>query len=175
MNIWHGYKQERGCLVRFVGLANTMLKDKESASDNHVLACNLAICSPIEKKNPQKTFLIWLLATPPHLKHVATLPCNLSLIACFPVCFLRHFVLCTICLHYSRECSFFTRSTRLILRPWKSRARIKTGLRSVFFINCCLLNRLIDASVYKLKTIYITQRPAYLILIILLRTSKNKQ
>jgi len=30
-----------------------------------------------------KPFLIWLLTTPPHLKCVATLPCNLSLIACF--------------------------------------------------------------------------------------------
>ena len=29
-----------------------------------------------------KPFLIWLLTTPPHLKHVATLPCNLSLMAC---------------------------------------------------------------------------------------------
>jgi len=26
---------------------------------------------------------MWLLTTPPHLKYVATLPCNLSLIACF--------------------------------------------------------------------------------------------
>ena len=30
-----------------------------------------------------KPFLIWLLTTPPHLKYVATLPCNLSLMACF--------------------------------------------------------------------------------------------
>ena len=30
-----------------------------------------------------KPFLIWLLTTPPHLKYVATLPCNVSLIACF--------------------------------------------------------------------------------------------
>jgi len=30
-----------------------------------------------------KPFLIWLLPTPPHLKYVATLPCNLSLIVCF--------------------------------------------------------------------------------------------
>ena len=30
-----------------------------------------------------KPLLICLLTTPPHLKHVATLPCNLSLIACF--------------------------------------------------------------------------------------------
>ena len=30
-----------------------------------------------------KPFLIWLLRAPPHLKYVATLPCNLSLMACF--------------------------------------------------------------------------------------------
>ena len=30
-----------------------------------------------------KPFLIWLLTTPPHVKYVATLPCNLSLMACF--------------------------------------------------------------------------------------------
>ena len=30
-----------------------------------------------------KPFLIWLLTSPPHLKYVATLPCNLSLMACF--------------------------------------------------------------------------------------------
>ena len=30
-----------------------------------------------------KTFLIWSLTTPPHLKYVATLSCNLLLRACF--------------------------------------------------------------------------------------------
>ena len=30
-----------------------------------------------------KPFLIWLLTTPLHLKYVATLPCNLSLMVCF--------------------------------------------------------------------------------------------
>ena len=30
-----------------------------------------------------KPFLLWLLTTPPHLKHVATLPSNLSLMDCF--------------------------------------------------------------------------------------------
>jgi len=30
-----------------------------------------------------KPFLIWLLTTPPHFKYVATLPCNLSSMACF--------------------------------------------------------------------------------------------
>jgi len=30
-----------------------------------------------------KPSLIWLLTIPPHLKYAATLPCNLSLMACF--------------------------------------------------------------------------------------------
>jgi len=51
-------------------LANTLLKDEESARDNHVLACNFAKYSPIEKKFTDrlssKPFLIWLLTTPPH-------------------------------------------------------------------------------------------------------------
>ena len=42
MNIWQSYKQERGCLMHFARLANTLLKDEESARDNHVLACNFA-------------------------------------------------------------------------------------------------------------------------------------
>jgi len=39
MNIWQSYKQERDCLMHFARLANTLLKDEESARDNHVLAC----------------------------------------------------------------------------------------------------------------------------------------
>jgi len=42
--------------MHFARLANTLLKDEER--DNHVLACNFA-------------------------KYVATVPCNLSLMACF--------------------------------------------------------------------------------------------
>ena len=38
VNIWQSYKQERGCLMHFARLANTLLKDEESARDNHVLA-----------------------------------------------------------------------------------------------------------------------------------------
>jgi len=30
-----------------------------------------------------KPFITWLLTTPPHLKYVVTLPCNMSLMACF--------------------------------------------------------------------------------------------
>ena len=33
MNIRQSYKQERGCLMHFVRLANTLLKDEESARD----------------------------------------------------------------------------------------------------------------------------------------------
>jgi len=35
----------RGCLMHFARLANTLLKDEER--DNHVLACNFAKYSPI--------------------------------------------------------------------------------------------------------------------------------
>jgi len=47
---------------------------------------NFATYSPIiflTHRHSSKPFLIWLLKTPPHIKYVATLPCNLSLIACF--------------------------------------------------------------------------------------------
>jgi len=64
--------------MHFVRLACTLLKDEESARDNHVLACNFA-------KNLPNSFLIPLLTTPPHLQYVAALPCNLSLMACFDV------------------------------------------------------------------------------------------
>jgi len=41
------YKQERGCLVQFVRLANTLLKDEESARDTTFFACNFARYSPL--------------------------------------------------------------------------------------------------------------------------------
>jgi len=42
MNVWQIYRQECGCLVLYARLANTLLKDEESARDNHVLALNFA-------------------------------------------------------------------------------------------------------------------------------------
>jgi len=68
-------------------LANTLLKDEESAWDSHAVACNFAKYSPIlifflTFRLSNKPFLIWLLTTPPHFKYAATLPCNLSLMAC---------------------------------------------------------------------------------------------
>ena len=47
MNVPQSYKQERSCLMHFARLANTLLKDEESARDNHVLACNFAKYSSI--------------------------------------------------------------------------------------------------------------------------------
>ena len=41
------YKPERGCLMHFARLANTLLKDEESERDNHVFAGNFAQNSPI--------------------------------------------------------------------------------------------------------------------------------
>jgi len=72
--------------MHFARLANTLLKDGESARDNHVLACNFAKIyrfTNVTDRLSNKPFFIWLLTTPPHLKYVATLPCNLSLTACF--------------------------------------------------------------------------------------------
>jgi len=63
-----------------------VLTKRTSARDNQVFACNFAKYSPIKKfthRLSNKPFLIWLLTTPPHLKYVATIPCNLSLMACF--------------------------------------------------------------------------------------------
>ena len=49
VNIWQSYTQERGCLLNFAHLANTLLKDEENARDNDVFAFNFAIYSPISK------------------------------------------------------------------------------------------------------------------------------
>jgi len=66
---------------------NGVLAMLASARDNHVLACNFAKYSPIliffTHILSNKHFLIWLLTIPPHLKYVATLPCNLWVMACF--------------------------------------------------------------------------------------------
>jgi len=70
-------------------LANTLLKDEESARDNHVFACNFNQIFIDFKffftlRLSNKPFLICLLTTLPYFKYEATLPCNLSLMArCF--------------------------------------------------------------------------------------------
>jgi len=68
-------------------IPNTLQKGGESARNNHVLACNFAKYSPMlnffTRRLSNKTLFICILTTPPHVKYVATLPCNLSLMACF--------------------------------------------------------------------------------------------
>ena len=84
VNVWQSYKQERGFLMHFARLANTLLKDEESARDNHVFACNFAKYSPIlfffTRTLSNKPFLIWLLTTPPHptTQQPVTLRANLK-------------------------------------------------------------------------------------------------
>jgi len=79
--------QERGCLVYFLSLLAVGWPGAQSAWNNHVLACNFAKYLPIlffTGRLSNKPFLIWLLTTPPsHLKYIASLPCNLWLIACY--------------------------------------------------------------------------------------------
>ena len=53
----------------------------QGARHNYVVACNFAKCLPIKSFSLTclaKSLLIWLLTTPPQLKYVATLLCNLS-------------------------------------------------------------------------------------------------
>ena len=63
VDIWQSYKQERFSLMHFARLANALLKDKESARDNHVLAFNFAKYSQIlivfTHRLSNKPFLIW--------------------------------------------------------------------------------------------------------------------
>ena len=47
MNIWQSYKQERGCLIHSVHLANTVLKVNESARHHPPFARNYAKYSSI--------------------------------------------------------------------------------------------------------------------------------
>ena len=86
VNIWQSYKQERDCFVHFFRLLSPCWPSSQRARDNHVLACNFAKYLPIYKffslTLSSKPFLIWLLTTIPHLKYVATLHYNLSLMAC---------------------------------------------------------------------------------------------
>ena len=61
-------------------------QDEESARGNHVLALtlpNIHRFTKIAVRLSNKPFLICLLTISPHLQCVATLPCNLLLMACF--------------------------------------------------------------------------------------------
>jgi len=86
VTIWQSYKQERDCLLHFLRLLAVCWPGAQSARDNDVVACNFAKYSRIKKithRLSNKPFLILSLTTPSHLKYADTLPCNLSLTACF--------------------------------------------------------------------------------------------
>jgi len=55
VNIWQSYKQEGSCLVHFVCLATTLLKDEESAQHIPPFAHNYAIYSQFLKKSLMKS------------------------------------------------------------------------------------------------------------------------
>ena len=71
--------------MQFVRLSTTLLKDEESA--RNFLLVTLPHIHRFKKnftdRLSNKPFLIRLLTTPPRLKYVASLACNLSWIACF--------------------------------------------------------------------------------------------
>jgi len=81
--------QRLGCRLLTVWRAvspsfSSVFAKHTSAWDNHVL-CQIFndLKNVFTHRLINKLFLIWLFTTLPHLKYVATLPCNLSLMACF--------------------------------------------------------------------------------------------
>ena len=74
-------------LVHFLRLLAVCWPGAQSPSDNHRLLVTLPnirrFKNPFTRRLSNKPFLIRLLTTPSHLKCVATLPCDLSLMACF--------------------------------------------------------------------------------------------
>ena len=70
----------------FARLVDTMLKDEgvhETITFLLLTLPNIYRFKKFTDRPSNKPFLVWLLTTPPHLKYVATLPCNLSLMDCF--------------------------------------------------------------------------------------------
>jgi len=81
VNIWQSYKEQRGCLTLCAPGQHTA--QTQSASHSCLQLCQIFTdLKKIIDRLSNKAFLIWL-TTPPHLKYVAILLCNLSLITCF--------------------------------------------------------------------------------------------
>jgi len=95
--------------VHFLRLLAVGWPGAQGARHNYVVACNFAKCLPIKSfslTGLAKSLLIWLLTTPPHLKYVATLLCNLSLIGCF-LTLKFHKVVCGKLATYARSGGIF--------------------------------------------------------------------
>ena len=58
VNIWKSYKQERGCLMHFARLANTLLKKKKSVRDT-LLLFNINLTANLAR-NLSVNFFNWL-------------------------------------------------------------------------------------------------------------------
>jgi len=88
VNIWQRYKQKRESLVYFLRLLSVCVGQ---ARKLHETTTFLLVTLPnihqfeffFTHTLSNKPFLIWLLITAQHFKYVATLPCNLLLMACF--------------------------------------------------------------------------------------------
>jgi len=82
VNIWHSYGQKGGLSSSFSSVVAQTHKVHETTT--FLLQTLLNIHQFFfTGRLSNKPFLIWLLRTPPNLKYVATLLCNLLLIACF--------------------------------------------------------------------------------------------
>jgi len=87
--IWHSYEQKVDCVVHFLRLLAAWWPGTQSAHNNHFFVCKfLPNIHRLKKISTvilgYKPFLILLLTIPPNLKYMATVPCNLLLIICFP-------------------------------------------------------------------------------------------
>ena len=87
MNNWQSYKQERDCLVQVSSYFSSVLARRAKVHETTTLLLvtvpNTHRFKKFTHTLSNKPFLNWLLKTPPHVKYAATLPCNLSLMACF--------------------------------------------------------------------------------------------
>jgi len=88
VNIWHSYGQKDtvDCVVHFLLLLAVWWPSAQVHETTTFLLVTLPKFTDFKNftgRLSNKPFLIWLLTDPPHLKYVATLPCNVSLIPCF--------------------------------------------------------------------------------------------
>ena len=88
VNIWQSYKQKRDCLVHFLRLLQCVGQARKVHETTTLLALlvtlpNIHRIKKFADTLNNKPFLFRLLSTPPHLIYVATLLCNVLLMACF--------------------------------------------------------------------------------------------
>ena len=83
---WGGYLSGARCRLSHAlssSFSSQMRKMHDTTTLLLVTLPNIHRLKKFTRTLSNKPFLIWLLTTPLHLKYVTTLPCNLSLMACF--------------------------------------------------------------------------------------------